>query len=416
MMPFVNLTAQREAYREELEAAERAVLDSGCYIGGPEVAALEKELADYCNSGNSDAGKQGSFAGKGGVVAGKDRAEPETRAIACASGTDALTIALMALGIKPGDEVIVPDFTFIAPAECVAFLGGTPRFADIDPETLLIDPESVRALIGPKTRGIIGVDLFGQVADFNELWEIAVANDLWLLEDAAQAFGAKYDIGVPPYSDIITSRACTLATISITSFYPSKPLGCYGDGGAIFTHDAQLAEKVRMLANHGSRERYLHKTVGLNSRLDALQAAILRVKLRHLEEELKVRRENARKYDEFFAEYNAGLRASAGADISGASAGAKIVPQYIEHGCTSTYAQYTVLADDREAFIKKLDKAGIPHCIHYPMPLHEQPCFRGLAQGSENRNAIMASQKAVSLPVCAFTDVDFIINKLRSVL
>ncbi|WP_458450948.1 DegT/DnrJ/EryC1/StrS family aminotransferase [Fibrobacter sp.] len=399
MMPFVNLTAQREAYREELETAERAVLDSGCYIGGPEVAALEKELADFCNTD-----------------AGCDGAGRKTQAITCASGTDALTIALMALGLKPGDEVIVPDFTFIAPAECVAFLGGTPRFADIDPETLLIDPESVKALIGPKTRGIIGVDLFGQVADFNELWEIAVANDLWLLEDAAQAFGAKYDIGVPPYSDIITSRACTLATISITSFYPSKPLGCYGDGGAIFTHDAQLAEKVRMLANHGSRERYLHETVGMNSRLDALQAAILRVKLRHLEEELKVRRENARKYDEFFAEYSAGLRASAGAGISGASAGAKIVPQKIAHGNTSTYAQYTVLADDREAFIKKLDKAGIPHCIHYPMPLHEQPCFRGLAQGSENRNAIMASQKAVSLPVCAFTDVDFIINKLRSVL
>ncbi len=403
-MPFVNLTAQREAYREELETAERAVLDSGCYIGGPEVKALEAELADFCNSGSPDAGKKGFFDGKGG----------ETRAITCASGTDALTIALIALGLKPGDEVIVPDFTFIAPAECVAFLGGIPRFADIDSETLLIDPESVRALIGPKTRGIIGVDLFGQVADFNELWEIAVANDLWLLEDAAQAFGAKYDIGVPPYSDIITSRACTLATISITSFYPSKPLGCYGDGGAMFTSDAQLAEKVRMLTNHGSKERYLHETVGLNSRLDALQAAILRVKLRHLEDELKVRRENARKYDEFFAEYSA--RASAGAGISGASAGAKIVPQYIEHGCTSTYAQYTVLADDRETFIKKLDKAGIPHCIHYPMPLHEQPCFRGLAQGSENRNAIMASQKAVSLPVCAFTDVDFIINKLRSVL
>lgn len=404
-MPFVNLTAQREAYREELETAERAVLDSGCYIGGPEVAALEKELADYCNSGNSDAGSDGAEPGKQGSFAGKDRAEPETRAIACASGTDALTIALMTLGIKPGDEVIVPDFTFIAPAECVAFLGGIPRFADIDPETLLIDPESVRALIGPKTRGIIGVDLFGQVADFNELWEIAVANDLWLLEDAAQAFGAKYDIGVPPYSDIITSRACTLATISITSFYPSKPLGCYGDGGALFTSDVELAEKVRMLANHGSRERYLHETMGMNSRLDALQAAILRVKLRHLEEELKVRRENARKYDEFFAEYNAGT-----------AAGARIVPQYIGENCTSTYAQYTVLADDREAFIKKLDKAGIPHCIHYPMPLHEQPCFREFAQGSENKNSIMASRKAVSLPVCAFTDVDFIINKLRSVL
>lgn len=401
-MPFVNLTAQREAYREELEAAERAVLDSGCYIGGPEVAALEKELADFCNSGNSDAGKQGSFAGK-------DRAEPETRAIACASGTDALTIALMALGIKPGDEVIVPDFTFIAPAECVAFLGGIPRFADIDPETLQIDPESVRALIGPKTRGIIGVDLFGQVADFNELWEIAVANNLWLLEDAAQAFGATF----APWEGISPNkpwRAGTIGSISITSFYPSKPLGCYGDGGALFTSDPKLEAKIRQIANHGSRERYLHETVGMNSRLDALQATILRVKLRHLEEELKVRRENARKYGEFFAEYSAGLRASGGID------GAKIVPQYIRHGCTSTYAQYTVLADDRNSFIAKLDAAGIPHCIHYPQPLHEQPCFRGLAQGSENRNAIEASKKAVSLPVCAFTDVDFIINKLRSVL
>lgn len=402
MMPFVNLTGQREAYREELEAAERAVLDSGCYIGGPEVKTLEAELADFCNSGSPDAGK--------------GHAEPKTSAITCASGTDALTIALMALGLKPGDEVIVPDFTFIAPAECVAFLGGIPRFADIDPETLLIDPESVKALIGPKTRGIIGVDLFGQCAPFahlteTTLWEIAVANDLWLLEDAAQAFGAKYDIGVPPYSDIITSRACTLATISITSFYPSKPLGCYGDGGALFTSDPKLEAKIRQIANHGSKERYLHETVGLNSRLDALQAAILRVKLRHLEEELKVRRENARKYDEFFAEYNAGTAAGAGA-----SAGARIVPQYIGENCTSTYAQYTVLADDREAFIKKLDKAGIPHCIHYPQPLHEQPCFRDLAQGSENKNAIEASKKAVSLPICAFTDVDFIIDKLRAAL
>ena len=420
-MPFVNLIGQRNAYRDELEAAERAVLDSGCYIGGPEVAALEAELADFCNSAGRNAGK-GSF---WGGIAGRDRAEPKTRAITCASGTDALTIALMALGLKPGDEVIVPDFTFVAPAECVAFLGGIPRFADIDPETLQIDPESVKALIGPKTRGIIGVDLFGQCAPFahqaeTTLWEIAVVNDLWLVEDAAQAFGAEYRISSEFGS--IAQRACTLATISITSFYPSKPLGCYGDGGALFTSDPKLEAKIRQIANHGSTGRYLHESVGINSRLDALQAAILRVKLRHFEDELKVRRENARKYDEFFAEYNAGLRASAGA---GGIDGAKIVPQQIgancktpklEINCTSTYAQYTVLADDRETFIAKLDAAGIPHCIHYPQPLHEQPCFKGLAQGSENKNAIMASKKAVSLPVCAFTDVDFIINKLRSVL
>ena len=322
----------------------------------------------------------------------------------------------MALGLKPGDEVIVPDFTFIAPAECVALLGGVPRFADIDPETLLIDPESVRALIGPKTRGIIGVDLFGQVADFNELWEIAVANDLWLLEDAAQAFGATF----APWEGISPNkpwRAGTIGSISITSFYPSKPLGCYGDGGALFTSNANLAEKVRMLANHGSKERYLHETVGMNSRLDALQAAILRVKLRHFEDELKVRRENARKYDEFFAEFNAGAAAGAAASAGlRVSASARIVPQRIVENCTSTYAQYTVLAENRESFTRVLDAAGIPHCIHYPQPLHEQPCFRELAQGSENKNAIEASKKAVSLPVCAFTDVDFIIDKLRAAL
>ena len=399
MIPFINVRAQREAYKSEFLQAEQQVLDSGCFIGGPVVQSLERELADFCNSG-------------------KDSAEPETRAITCASGTDALTIALMALRLKPGDEVIVPDFTFIAPAECVALLGGVPRFADIDPETLLIDPESVRALIGPKTRGIIGVDLFGQVADFNELWEIAVANDLWILEDAAQAFGATF----APWEGISPNkpwRAGTIGSISITSFYPSKPLGCYGDGGALFTSDPKLEAKIRQIANHGSRERYLHETVGMNSRLDALQAAVLRVKLRHLEDELKVRRENARKYDEFFAEYNAGLRASAGAG-SGASAGAKIVPQYIEHGCTSTYAQYTVLADDRETFIKKLDKAEIPHCIHYPQPLHEQPCFKELVQvrgsAANNANTIKACKKVISLPMCAFTNVEEIIARLKKVM
>ena len=381
MIPFINICAQREAYKAEFLQAEQKVLDSGCYIGGPEVQALEAELA--------------AFTGAKHVVT-------------CGSGTDALTIALLALELKPGDEVIVPDFTFIAPAECVMRLGGIPKFADIDPETLQIDPESVEKLIGEKTRGIIGVDLFGQCAPFTELWDIAVANDLWVLEDAAQAFGATFASckGISPKPP---EKACTHGSISITSFYPAKPLGCYGDGGALFTQNDELAQKIRLIANHGSSTRYVHEICGMNSRLDAIEAAVLRVKLRHFNDELKKRRENAQKYDEFFAEYNS--RASSICTNNGAAA--KIVPQIIAHGNTSTYAQYTVLAENRNSFIQKLDNAGIPHCIHYPAPLHEQPCFRELAQGSENKNAIEVCQKVVSLPFCAFTDVDEIIERMR---
>ena len=374
MIPFINIRAQREAYKSEFLSAEQEVLDSGCFIGGPAVENLETELAKYTGSAH---------------------------AITCASGTDALTIALLALGLKPGDEVIVPDFTFIAPAECVMRLGGIPKFADIDAETLQIAPESVESLIGEKTRGIIAVNLFGQCAPYQEIQKVAKAHGLWLIEDAAQSFGAKQN-GV---------SACTFGDISITSFYPAKPLGCYGDGGALFTQDEGLAQKIRLIANHGSRTRYVHEICGMNSRLDAIQAAVLRVKLRHLDDELKARRENARKYDEFFAEYNSAV--SMNGDSDKVFNSAKVVPQKIAEGNTSTYAQYTVLADDRDSFIQKLDAAGIPHCIHYPQPLHEQPCFRELAQDRENKNAIAVSQKVVSLPFCAFTDVDAIVEKLK---
>ena len=374
MIPFINIRAQREAYKSEFLSAEQEVLDSGCFIGGPAVENLETELAKYTGSAH---------------------------AITCASGTDALTIALLALGLKPGDEVIVPDFTFIAPAECVMRLGGIPKFADIDAETLQIAPESVESLIGEKTRGIIAVNLFGQCAPYQEIQKVAKAHGLWLIEDAAQSFGAKQN-GV---------SACTFGDISITSFYPAKPLGCYGDGGALFTQDEGLAQKIRLIANHGSRTRYVHEICGMNSRLDAIQAAVLRVKLRHLDDEQKARRENARKYDEFFAEYSSAV--SMNGDSDKVFNSAKVVPQKIAEGNTSTYAQYTVLADDRNAFIQKLDAAGIPHCIHYPQPLHEQPCFRKLAQGRENKNAIAVSQKVVSLPFCAFTNVDAIVEKLK---
>jgi UDP-2-acetamido-2-deoxy-ribo-hexuluronate aminotransferase len=375
MIPFINVRAQREAYKSEFLQAEQQVLDSGCFIGGPVVQSLESELAKYTGAAH---------------------------AITCGSGTDALTIALLALGLEPGDEVIVPDFTFIAPAECVMRLGGIPKFADIDPKTLQISPESIEALIGKKTRGIIAVNLFGQCALYQEIRRIAKAHGLWLIEDAAQAFGALQN----------GKASCTFGDISITSFYPAKPLGCYGDGGALFTQDESLAQKIRLIANHGSRTRYIHEICGMNSRLDAIQAAVLRVKLRHLDDELKMRQENARKYDEFFTEYN---NATVGAN------GAKIVPQKIADGNTSTYAQYTVLAEDRPALLKHLESAGIPYCIHYPQPLHKQPCFKEFVQengtasdsAASNASTIEVCQKVVSLPMCAFTNVEEIVKKLR---
>ena len=365
MMPFVNLSAQRDAYRQELEKAEKAVLDSGCYIGGPEVQALERELSAYC----------------GGV-----------QTVTCGSGTQAIEIALMVLGLEPGDQVIVPDFTFIAPAECVAKLGGIPVFADIDPKTLQIDPESVKKLVGPKTKGIIAVNLFGQCAPYEALRKIADECGLWILEDSAQAFGATFTAGGN------ARRACSFGDISITSFYPSKPLGCYGDGGAIFTANAEYAEKARLIANHGSCERYRHVEIGVNSRLDALQAAVLWVKLRHLDQELKQRAENAKVYDEFFA------------SLSG------FAPQAIVAGNTSTYAQYTVLAENRDEFIAKLNAAGIPYCIHYPMPLHRQACFDVAAAGANSANCPVTEKickQVISLPFCAFTDVKGVVEKLR---
>lgn len=379
MIPFVNLVAQRKAYISEFEQAECTVLNGGCYVGGPVIAAFERKLADFCNT---------------------------KHAVSCGSGTEALSIALMALGIKPGDEVIVPDFTFIAPAECVAILGGVPRFADIDPETLQISPKDVEPLINENTRGIIAVDLFGQCAPFEELRNIANKHGLWILEDAAQAFGARQSINGQEH------RACTFGDISITSFYPSKPLGCYGDGGALFTKNDEYAERIRQIANHGSKSHYHHETIGINSRLDSIQAAILDVKLNHFEDELKIRQENARKYNEFFAAYKG------------------FTPQKISNQNESTYAQYTLLVDNRDEFIEKLKAIDIPYCIHYPMALHQQPCFNKLSPiakktsiGSEENSsnktkncADCISQKVVSLPVCAFTDVDSIISKMKSVL
>ncbi|MCF0215141.1 MAG: DegT/DnrJ/EryC1/StrS family aminotransferase [Fibrobacteraceae bacterium] len=369
MIPFIDLKSQRIAYKEELQKAEQQVLDSGIYIGGPQVEALEEELALSCD-------KQDFFA------------------VTCGSGTDALTISLSALNLQPGDQVIVPDFTFIAPAECVAQLGATPIFADINPNTLLIDPSEIAKRVTPKTKGIIAVDLFGECAPYQELRKVAQQYGLWILEDSAQAFGA-----TQKNSQEKKQYACTFGDMAITSFYPTKPLGCYGDGGAIFTSNPHLAQKARELANHGSRSRYLHQSVGFNSRLDALQAAVLRIKLRHLEEEFSMRYKKAKIYDDFFMNWK----------------GVKVTPQHIIDGNVSTYAQYTLLAENRERFIQILTKAEIPYCIHYPMPLHKQPCFAHLTHPTQENNSQQISQKVISLPFCAFTDVQSIIEKINSI-
>lgn len=361
MIPFVNLQAQRNAYRDEFLEAEARVLESGNYIGGKEIAELEEKLSEFTGAKN---------------------------VITCASGTDALELALAALELRPGDEVIVPDFTFISPAECVARLGGIPRFADIDAKTFLISSENLEELITPKTVGIIAVHLFGQTAQMEAIEKIAKDHGLWVLGDAAQAFGAKRnEIHSVNYGDI-----------SITSFYPTKPLGAYGDGGAIFTKNSRLAEQVRKLANHGSVSRYFHEIPGKNSRLDAFQAAILKVKLKHFETELKMREKNFLAYNDFFETLE---------DIQ--------IPS-IDNGNTSTYAQYTLRSINRGQWLEKFDKANIPTCIYYPRTLSNQPCFENIIRGKKNARAARASHEVFSLPICAFTDVEAIIDSIKNCL
>ena len=367
MIPFVNLNEQRKAYQNELKNTIENVLESGCFIGGDHVFSLENELSEYLKK--------------------KSNSSSDIYTTLCGSGTDALTIALMALAIAPGDEVIVPDFTFIAPAEAVSLLGATPIFADIDAQTLQIQPQSVESKITEKTKGIIAVNLFGQCAPYTELQRIAEKHNLWIIEDAAQSFGA-----TQINSKGNLQASCTFGNISTTSFYPTKPLGCYGDGGALFTQDTKLAERIKMIANHGSQSHYQHKLIGVNSRLDAIQAAILQVKLRHLDCELAKRTENAKKYDEYFSGQN-GIRI-----------------QRTAIGNTSTYAQYTLLVDDRDSFTNKLNSLKIPYCIHYPAPLHNQECFCKTPCRGFNPNATLASKQAVSLPICAFTHVETILQ------
>lgn len=318
-MDFIGLNRQQARIKHRIDAAIQKVLIHGQYILGPEVSELEERLA--------------AFAGT-------------RHCITCANGTDALQIAQMALGVGPGDEVITPGFTYIATAESVALLGAKPVYVDIDPVTYNLDPALLEAAITPRTKAIIPVSLYGQCADFDAINMIASKHGIPVIEDAAQSFGGTYK----------GRRSCSLTTIACASFFPSKPLGCYGDGGAIFTGDDRLAITLRQIARHGQDRRYHHVRVGVNSRLDTLQAAILLQKLQIFDEEIAWRQEVASRYNELLC--NAGMSSS--------------VP-HIVPGNQSVYAQYTIRIEHRDEVQAALEKAGIPTVVHYPTPLNKQP-------------------------------------------
>ncbi|MCB1850359.1 MAG: DegT/DnrJ/EryC1/StrS family aminotransferase [Gammaproteobacteria bacterium] len=320
-MKFVDLNAQYARIEVTINQRIQQVLNHGQYIMGPEIEELESRLADFV-----------------GVK----------HCIALSSGTDALLVAMMALGIAPGDEVITTPFTFIATGETIALLGAKPVFVDIDPVTYNIDPNKIRAAVTSRTKAIIPVSLYGQCADFDPINRLAGEYGLPVIEDGAQSLGATYK----------GRQSCALSTIGCTSFFPSKPLGGYGDSGACFTNDDKVATLIREIRNHGQDRRYHHPRIGLNARMDTLQAAILLAKLEIFPEEVAARQRLGDRYSELIN-----------------SNGLPIATPVIAEGNTSVYAQYTLASTERELLLEKLHKAGVPTAIHYPLPLNRQPAL-----------------------------------------
>ncbi len=326
---MVDLVGQHARIQSELDQALLRASHQAAYIQGPDVAAFAGELSAYLGEG--------------------------VHTIPCANGTDALQIALMALGLQPGDEVITATFTYVATAEVIALLGLTPVLVDVDPDTFALNLDQVRDALSPRTKAIVPVHLYGQGVAMESLLAIAAERGIHVVEDTAQALGARYTL-----SDGRSMALGTLGTIGCTSFFPSKNLGCMGDGGALFTRDATLAEKIRMIANHGQKVKYRHDVVGCNSRLDTLQAAILRVKLRQLDEYAAARQRAAARYD-------AGLAGLAG-----------IQTPTRRPESTHVYHQYTlrVAGGLRDALAEHLKADGIPTMIYYPLPLHRQLAYQ----------------------------------------
>jgi UDP-2-acetamido-2-deoxy-ribo-hexuluronate aminotransferase len=334
-MQFIDLKSQSARIRDSLNARIQAVLDHGQYVLGPETVELERELADYV-----------------GVK----------HCIGASSGTDTLLIALLALGIGVGDEVITSPFTFIATGEMIALAGATPVFVDIDRRTYNIDPTLIERAITPRTKAIMPVSLYGQCADFDAINSIARRHNLPVIEDGAQSFGASYR----------ERRSCGLSDIGSTSFFPSKPLGAYGDGGALFTNDDTLAKRMSEIRVHGQHRRYHHPRLGINGRLDTLQAAVLLAKLEIFDDEVAARARLGARYSALIQE--------AFADVNDPHR--RVSVPYIAEDCTSVFAQYTVEVPDRSQVEAAMKERGIPTAVHYPVPLHLQPVFAALNQGS----------------------------------
>jgi dTDP-4-amino-4,6-dideoxygalactose transaminase len=366
---MVDLHRQYEKIKPSIDAAMQEVVDSAAFIQGPQVASFAEALAQF----------QGA-----------------KHVITCANGTDALQIALMALGLKPGDEVITPSFTYIATTEVIALLGLTPVFVEVNPKTFCIDATAIEAAITPRTKAIVPVHLYGQAADMNAIMAIASKHNLFVVEDNAQAIGADYHL-----ADGRKVKTGSIGHIGCTSFFPSKNLGCFGDGGALMTNDTQLAERIRMIANHGQKQKYVHETVGCNSRLDTLQAAVLEVKLRHLDTYIDARREVAGAYDEAFA----------------AIPGVRI--PYRSSDSRHVFHQYTLILEnaDRAALQAHLQAAGIPSMVYYPIPAHKQNMFAAFDLGNLSLpQTEWLCERVISLPIHTEMDDEQLQHVIQSVL
>lgn len=349
---MVDLKRQYQAMKAEIDTAVLKVLESSAFINGPEVQRFSSSLAEY---------------------------HKVKHVVPCANGTDALQIAMMALGLQPGDEVITPSFTYIATTEVIAVLRLTPVFVDVDPKTFCIDPAAIEAAITEKTKAIVPVHLYGQAADMEKIMEIANRHNLFVIEDNAQAIGCDYY-----FSDGSNKKTGSIGTIGTTSFFPSKNLGCYGDGGAMVTNDEALAKTLTMVANHGQSKRYYHDIVGCNSRLDTIQAAILDVKLKYLDEYINRRRSVADYYDAAFANHS------------------KITTPYRASNSRHVFHQYTLVLEgvDRNGLQQFLAGNNIPSMIYYPVPAHSQKMFESYNSSKLNLPVTdWLTERVISLPI-----------------